>query len=540
MADQLKPATGDKALESIIDEMLKGGSSQEDIARVVQAYDDEQHPLRAMLVGGSEGVVKGVGSAITAPWDMAKGAILDAISMSKGESPENAKAFLDSIHDLPKRWNEGGPRERAEIVGTMLGQAGTSGAAARFGPGSAKGVIRTVGRGVQYAGEHPFATRMAGGAMAATGLYHGDPGLMAAGIGATAIPPVLKSAGQKLRIAGGESPAVVRLGPKGVADLTQKFDEAMVKRGMGFHDEQAKLAAEARKVQTIEEMKKGTVAQPPTVTESVRGMTPEGVQQSATIKFGNKDVAVPPGMAGGLSAVEVASLRKQGYSPEMIARLGKSTAAPIRVTGPSPNHPMTPTDIGQAEVGTLRSGAGLPGHTASEITPVEPTGGTVPQAARNEIARTETELAPRVTDRPGPTPEPPPQALPLPSHGIDPRDQPPPSGLTPESGPMTQGLIHAIGPDSTTIRVAAPRIPLGDLPPSRTSGAMSSIPGISANDYEFLKTLHPGMDPERILRLDPEIAQKLIELRRNRAGAYPINAGLDKGMKQSLDRDPGE
>lgn len=208
MADDPKT---DQELESIVQGMLKSGSSQDDIAHVVQAYDDERHPLRASVAGFVSGAPSGVVNAAIAPFSIAKDVIVDAYSMYKGESPENARKFVESLADLPKQWNEGGPRERAEMLGNIFGGMALGIGEYKYGPKSAKAVARTTGGAVESTG------KLAGWPLRISGshkLLSGHP----IGAAMIAAPELLERGGLKLRQWGergtGEAmvPGVERLG----------------------------------------------------------------------------------------------------------------------------------------------------------------------------------------------------------------------------------------------------------------------------------------------------------------------------------------
>lgn len=70
---------------------------------------------------------------------------------------------------------------------------------------------------------------------------------------------------------------------------------------------------------------------------------------------------------------------------------------------------------------------------------------------------------------------------------------------------------------------------------SRREG--SPVSWASAEDYALLQKAMPGVDLSRVKALSPQLADMLLELRKNRGSAYRINAGMDKASKLASDLD---
>jgi hypothetical protein len=320
-------APGSDPLENLVAQMLSEQKSPAEIDAVIQMYDDQQHPLRAAFQGGTEGLFHGALGALTAPWDLAKGTVLDTLSLVKGETPENAKAFLEGLGEIPQQWSQGGVRERAEMLGNLLGGSVTGVGTAKAVPLSAPAAARTVGKGLQYIGEHPFPAHISGATGVGTGIMTGRPELVAAGMAAQAVPYAANKAGQALRIWGGESPAVVRLGQKGVQKLEDQFDEAMVKRGMEFQDEVA--TAPKSIAQKIDDaVAAGTLRRAPEGGMPARAPFPGIRMQGAPggIKVVGEEAATLAGPAG-LPEASGPAVTPTGKAAMDLAR-GKAPAAP--------------------------------------------------------------------------------------------------------------------------------------------------------------------------------------------------------------------
>jgi hypothetical protein len=189
--------------------------------------------------------------------------------------------------------------------------------------------IRFAGRGLVAAGEHPNLERIAGGSLLATGIWRGNPEMVALGAGVTAIPPILTKTGNALlRFAGEDvSKALpsgtrtlnvgdisrlsgdIRVGPPGPsrgariagpAESIQPGDvpavlaepapyraatKAAVKADEVATAAEAKVTANRARLAEIERRKAGLVSKKPTVSESLSATTPEGGRASSSVRF---------------------------------------------------------------------------------------------------------------------------------------------------------------------------------------------------------------------------------------------------------------
>lgn len=194
----------DKELETEIQKMIDAGYSQDDIAHVVQAHDDVNHPIRAAVAGAVDSVPGALWGAIVAPWSIAKGVVTDAIAMAHGGDPTYAKETLDALTDLPKQWKEGGPRERGTLIGNILTTAATGIVGAQTGPASVKSAARGVGHAVETMGRTAgWPARISG----SHALLNGNP----VGAALMLAPEYVERGGMRLRQWGerGTGPAVV-------------------------------------------------------------------------------------------------------------------------------------------------------------------------------------------------------------------------------------------------------------------------------------------------------------------------------------------
>lgn len=345
MPDQ-KPAPVDseEGLQALVAQMLEAGASQDDVARVTQAYDDHKHPWQAAIGGGVDGIISGLTGLVTAPVSVIRALAIDSAHILTGntnassESMKYGNDVLEGLKALPAAWDEGGPRERAKMITeTLTSAVGGLQAGRHLG----KPAVRVLGEGMQYYGEHPFAQRLASGTAVVHGIWNANPTEVVAGVGAAALPPALKAMGRRMRIWAGEDPAVVKLGREGVEKLNDKFSNAMSDRNVSFYDEQQAATAAAKKVDEnaanlakIKATKAGRAPSEPSVRETVSATTPEGGRTSMSTSFkAAEDVA--ESAIGRFSKEEVAGLRKQGYTDESIAKLAQAdagAASPVRGT----------------------------------------------------------------------------------------------------------------------------------------------------------------------------------------------------------------
>ena len=290
----------DKALEAIIEKMQKQGATQDELAKVIQANDDELHPWKARAAGALEGIGPGVEDAVSAVPSLIKGTFEDAVSMYKGEEPKNAKAFVDSFPKLKKEWDEGGPRERAKILSeaiTSLGVGGALGYGIKEGSGP---TARTGGALIENTARRP-GLRWAGVGMTGTGIYTGNLPLAAAGLGVTAVPQVLEAGGRAIKRWG-------EARPKFMAEQVEKF-----KGGPTLPDERPPIKVMANTSDAWDRAK------------------------------ADSTVPVPEtGMSTGLSAQDIANLEKRGFQPSDIIRIKQRAEMSPPISAPTPAKRGTP------------------------------------------------------------------------------------------------------------------------------------------------------------------------------------------------------
>jgi hypothetical protein len=114
-----------------------------------------------------------------------------------------------------------------------------------------------------------------------------------------------------------------------------------------------------------------------------------------------------------------------------------------------------------------------------------------------------------------------------------------------KGGPSDGSHVSATSLEKLGIEVptesAKPGIRLGGapqqkipIPPTKSRRTMSATPGLTVEDMQGL-----GLDPKiKLKAVTPEIVDRVLEARKNRANAYRINAGLDKGGTDAMNREP--
>lgn len=562
-------------LEQLVQRMIDGGESEEAIAAVIKGYKEE--PQTTGFLDTTKEIVKGaarrflpstLSGAASAVMALPKaaynavtnapGAVGDIVSdpgAAASRLETNAKGMIRSLAQWPGNIIEDvkagatDPKAYGESVGESLG-AGTGAAlAGKYIPIAPKPVMKTVGKGLQYAGEHPFGARLAGGTGIVTGLYKGDPALVLAGATGMAAPKIMTSAGRNLRIAAGESPAIVELGKKGVAAMNEDFSEGMIKRNLEHYDERqaaaagaakvdpavarakkelqdvrdlaeknnakmaldrkeaaAKVAEEARKVREAESMREGTT--PKTrYSETVSGTTPEGTKKTAVTTY------TPEADAAAENPID-AELRKMGIDPSKVVSRSAPKAGDIKANGGRVSGRQTysaaedlATPSAQAAQERLAAQArptaqaladegAFAGDRTNNVTPSA-------QEANNAAMRAEA-----------------PPAMPF-------ADRTPEERLLARGGPMNPT------PESPVDAELASRLPVESVPASRTSREMSATAGLSREDALAL-----GLNPDNpITKLPPDAIAWLLKQRQARQGAYRANAGMDSIASALMDRE---
>lgn len=487
----------DKDLEAIVQQMIDSGSSQDDIAHVVQAFDDQQHPVRAAMGGALEGVVPGVLGALTAPWYLAKGVVVDALSMAQGNTPKNAKALLDSIGELPKRWNAGGPRERAEMVSELLTSAGTGAAVGMAAPTNLPKAGAAVGRAIEATGKKAsFPIRIMGGGMVTHGLTSADPLSIGGGLAAMTVPDMLVAGGRKLQRMAGvpepPAPGTIRLAAQRAAkldSLDDKFATALSKKVRTAETAAEEASANAARTRQFEAAKAGRVPQT-SVSETVVADTPLG---QGAVRIAYKK---PKPVMSGLDADRAAL--KQRYpkmADEAINKLleqqGAGTPAPAVTTA-------SPISIDTAQQGFRRRAADIVPDDLEGVRPGIP----------REMVKSSIQEG---------------QAAGVPDNPVAQR-------LEAERQAIEDAHLTGEG-----------KLPLsGNLPPTRSSGAlrsgeseMSATPGLTRADVQAI-----GLNPDNPIKsLTQEMIDKINAARAERETAHRINAGLDAGFRRATDLD---
>jgi hypothetical protein len=173
--------------------------------------------LPATVVGLAEGIptgaVKGAVEMLKLPYTLLKGVVGGTASLLT--DPEGTLTRLrDSAANLPaaakQQLNDAialyqnDPEQFAKAAGELGGAVAGGNVAGSALEGMAKPTLRLTGKGMQYAGEHPFVARMSGGAMLGRGVLKGDPATAAAGVATMALPKFLTTTGKALRELGGE------------------------------------------------------------------------------------------------------------------------------------------------------------------------------------------------------------------------------------------------------------------------------------------------------------------------------------------------
>lgn len=261
------------------------------------------------------------------------------------------------------------PEAFGEQAGRATGQTLTGIAASRAVPLAVKPAARTIGRGLQYVSEHPMGSHLTGGGAIVAGIMKGSPEAVAAGTAAQALPYAAGKLGEKLRIFGGETPSVVRIGSpskyaKAVGKLEDQFDHAMAKRNVAFADEQAAAAENAARREAIEQAKEGMVPSQPRISERVSAKTPGGGNVSASQTFSRPpeevDLDAPhldtsvPVKAGDLTREQLAERVTHGTPKGVRLPMGKAAQdiAEGKVPPQAPVGPQSTLDDLAKKIGT--------------------------------------------------------------------------------------------------------------------------------------------------------------------------------------------
>ena len=296
-----------KELLALMADMAKAGKSDDDIAGFLQKYNDVQHPIRAAMRGAGEGMVSGVVNGVIGLPMMVRDAVMDTIDVLQGEEPKHAKAFLDGLHDLLPTLKDAGPREQARMVADLVTSVGIGVGEGRIA--TSKPVIRGVGRGLEYAGEHPFAARMTGAAGVVGGISRGDPAMVAGGVAGMMAPPLLSGLGKRLIRVAGDVPrdeqalqsqfantvrselnrnvqGAVRLGDKTLRGKLEDLDRNIATT--------ERDASNTRQLAKIQDAAAGMQEGRPSISRSVSATTPSGERMSMSVKLKPAGESVDP------------------------------------------------------------------------------------------------------------------------------------------------------------------------------------------------------------------------------------------------------
>lgn len=478
-----------------------------------------------------KGTIRGIGRGVAKTFDPRE---LWRAVKAKDAADHGQAPAPDGDYGVGKVKALGQSLTTPEGGGEMLGTLGAGVLAGRFGPASVKGAAGAAGRMLTTAGEHPWVSRVAGAGSVAAGIYKMDPELVAAGVGASVAPEVMKYTGTKLRQFAGESPAVIRLGRKGVEKINSEFGNAVAGKNIRLNERDAraasrtavdpavrlqdqfetaasrkrarydtaedvaarKAAAEAQRVQenadrlaAIEQGREGMEAGKPSFRESLSAKTPEGGSTSMSRSY----KAAEDATAGSDEAL----LRAAGLDP--------SKAVSVK---PGARKGAVDTTSGR----TIR----ISGKAAKDLAE-----GRVPPTSKAPMpsdARMDELVQKLGGRRSGETP------------GLQaPREDLWDAGRRSEAlgqaavGSMRSGASMPGVMTPTEMLPGSERVATSTIPPSRSSRPMSATPGLSEQD-----SLALGISPKvRILDLKQQAIDKMLEARSGRHGVYRDEAGID-------------
>ncbi len=492
--------TQDAKLESMVQGMIDAKETPENIDAAIHLYKEEQNPTLSEMKGVVEGILPGAWGAIRgALYDLPKGVIDDALAMMKGETPEASKAFIEGIAKAPQEFMDASHEERGKMIGNLLGSMGV----AKYAPMSAKPIAKGVGMLAEKVGTTgAWPIRM----MGAHQLGSGNP----MGIPIMAIPEVLKKGGQAL----------------------QKFGNA---------------ETDAAAIEKFYGGKKPPVPTPKgaTIMENAPDMWDRA---KAGGPMAPPDLPAP----GGITAAERAKFVKQGYSPELIAKIEQSATAAARpnVTpaslplqqpkGATLNPVAAPNPMGGAPVAPPVSGGGLVNprvppfnrNTMETLTGSRTGGlenltpGEMPAGAASDMEEA-IHNAPHTYGRTEPTEPLGPANKPTTSIEQELLNRP-----NDALGRTAANRFHSSPADIRAASEHVSKLPVGgNVPASKSKrGPMSATPGLTVEDAKSL-----GLNPNnRIVGLTPDAIEKLLLERAQRSGAYRTDAGLNTGANKAV------
>lgn len=328
------PSTGtDAELHKLVVDMLKQGASDEEVQKFVRKIDAYKDPTSAHINGALSGIAPGLLTGLIGIPMMFKDAVVDGVSMLQGKDPENAKAFVESMHSFVPKLREMDPYEQAKAISELASSFAAGGAESGGVFKYRKPLAKTVGTGLIKVSEHPNAIRLASGSTLIGRTLAGDVTGATAAAAAGAIPEVSGALGRKL----------YRYGTNGVE----------------YMNEAEKL--EAQKAKAIESAMSGLEPSVPSISKSTSTKNPDGSRTTMSQSFKKPDAASKIPVPEGLTATEEASFREiksansqipdavilrtiRGTSANPIASAAPAGRPAIRVTG-SPAAPAIAPEI---------------------------------------------------------------------------------------------------------------------------------------------------------------------------------------------------
>jgi hypothetical protein len=214
------PSTGtDAEMRALVVDMLKAGHSDDEVKAFIQKVDDLKDPTGARIAGAMSGIGPGLLTGLIGVPMMVKDAVLDGISMLQGRDPENAKAFIDSVHTFLPKLKDAGPREQAKMVSELATSFGVGAGTGGGAFAARKPLAKAMGATLSEAATHPGAVRLASGGAMLHGFYNGSPTEMGMGLAGMSVPDAIGSIGNKLYKYGADGAEYVPRKMRGEAPL---------------------------------------------------------------------------------------------------------------------------------------------------------------------------------------------------------------------------------------------------------------------------------------------------------------------------------
>ncbi len=468
-------------LKSAIQQMQEQGVPDDVMKEVINKYADAHDTTIDQTLNEFKGVIEGLipgawGSVRGLFYDLPKGVYSDLNAIAKGEDPEFVKKVFTDIVSLPGQFMTATHEDRGKMIGNALGGFVGAKGIGEYAPVAPKVIAKGTGQLMETVGKKGgWPIRM----MGAHQLGAGNP----LGAAMMAAPELLIKGGQKIQsIAGSGNEAV----------------PAMLDRPAG---------------------KPSTGGIAPAIPPKIN-TTPDVIDRAMA-----GGAVTPPSGGGGISAIERAQLVKQGYPPDMIARLEKASAAPtpggVRITPPAPKPPVPRAPIAGPPEVPVEGRAPYTGAAAEIMHPGAVDYMNKEFAANAPIARRVLAGKPAVD----PTI---PRDINLinepKSGGLGPADMPRGGSVSPEG---------VVSPEPVSPAQAArpPQPPVEDRPsgvPASKSKIQSEVQGLSAGDIQRLAE-HFGATPIEV--------ENLLKEGRSQSQSTKISDYyLDKAYRESLEK----